>query len=256
MHTNIGISVAGTYGHINMAANGSYTYTADNTAAIDGAATGSHLTDTFSYTADDGHGGETTTNLILTVDRAPTVVADAGAAVEAASGTGNVLTNDSDRDGDTLIVSAVNGSNLNVGNSVAGTYGHITIAANGSYTYNADNLAAIDGAATGSHLTDTFTYTASDGLGGTTTTSITVTLDRAPTVVADANTALEGGSDSGNVLTNDSDRDGDTLSVSAVGGSGANVGANIATHLRPHPDQRQRHLHLQRRQHWGDRRCG
>ena len=226
---NVGAFVSGTYGQIKINADGSYTYSANNAAAIDGAATGSHLTDTFSYTANDGHGGTTTTNIIVTIDRAPTVVSDSGAAVESASGTGNVLTNDSDRDSDTLVVSAVNGSAGNIGNSVAGTYGHITIAANGSYTYNADNTSAIDGAATGSHLTDTFTYTASDGHGGTTTTSITITLDRAPTVVADANTAVEGNSDSGNVLTNDSDRDGDTLVVSAVAGSGANVGNSIAT---------------------------
>jgi VCBS repeat-containing protein len=226
---NVGNFVSGTYGQLKVNSDGSYTYSANNTAAIDGAATGSHLTDTFSYTASDGHGGTTTTNIIVTIDRAPTVVGDAGAAVESSSGTGNVLTNDSDRDGDTLVVSAVNGSGANVGNSIAGTYGHITIASNGSYTYNADNTAAIDGAATGSHLTDTFSYTASDGHGGTTTTNITITLDRAPTVVADANTALEGSSDSGNVLTNDSDRDGDTLAVSAVAGSGANVGNSVAT---------------------------
>ena len=90
-------------------------------------------------------------------------------------GNGNVLTNDSDKDGDTLTVSAVNGSAGNVGNSIAGTYGHITINSNGSYSYTADNTAAIDAAATGSHLTDTFTYTANDGHGGTTTTTITVT---------------------------------------------------------------------------------
>ncbi len=225
---NVGAFVSGTYGQIKINSDGSYTYSANNTAAIDGAATGSHLTDTFSYTANDGHGGTTTTNIIVTIDRAPTVVSDSGAAVEAASGTGNVLTNDSDRDGDTLTVSAVNGSAGNIGNSIAGTYGHITIASNGSYTYNADNTSAIDSAATGSHLTDTFTYTASDGHGGTTTTSVTITLDRAPTVVADTNAAVEGSSGSGNVLTNDSDRDGDTLTVSAVNGSGGNVGTSVA----------------------------
>ncbi len=226
---NVGLVIAGTYGQIQINADGSYSYSANNAAAIDGAATGSHLTDTFTYTASDGHQGFTTTTVVVTIDRAPTVVVDAGAAVESSSGSGNVLTNDSDRDGDTLVVSAVNGSSGNVGHSVAGTYGHIQINADGSYSYNADNTAAIDSAATGSHLTDTFTYTASDGDGGTTTTTVTITLDRAPTVVADANTAVESGSDNGNVLTNDSDRDGDTLVVSAVNGVSGNVGSNIAT---------------------------
>ena len=254
---NVGVLVAGTYGHINIASNGSYTYNADNTVAIDCAATGAHLTDTFTYTDSDGHGGSTTTTITVTLDRPPTVVADSGAAVESASGAGNVLTNDSDRDGDTLVVSAVNGNAGNVGNSVAGTYGHMTIAANGSYTYNADNTTAINSAATGSHLTDTFSYTASDGHGGTTTTNIVITLDRPPTVVNDGGSDVEGATlnvlAASGVIANDSDRDGDTLTVSAVGGSGANVGNSCRHDLWPHHAQCRRQLQLRRRQHGGDR---
>jgi len=228
---NVGNSVAGTYGHLTLNSNGSYSYIADNAANIASGATGSHLVDTFTYTVSDGLGGVTTTTASFTIDRVPTVVVDSGAAVEGASGSGNVLTNDSDRDGDSLTVSAVNGSGANVGNSVAGTYGHITINSNGSYTYNADNTAAIDSAATGSHLTDTFTYTANDGHGGTSTQTITVTLDRPPTVVSDSpsSDAVESGTHAtGNVLTNDSDRDGDSLVVSQVNGSGGNVGNSVA----------------------------
>jgi VCBS repeat-containing protein len=228
----LGSPLAGTYGHLTVNANGTYSYSADNTSAIDAAATGSHLTDTFTYTADDGHGGTTSTTITLTIDRAPSAVADASTSDAVESGTtatGNVLTNDSDPDADTLAVSAVAGVAGNVGHSTAGTYGHITINSDGSYTYTADNTAAIDAAATGSHLTDTFTYTTSDGQGGTSSSQIVVTLDRAPTVVADANTALEAGSAAtGNVLTNDSDRDGDSFVVSAVAGSAGNVGASIA----------------------------
>ena len=195
------------------------------------APTGSHAVDTISITVGDGHGGSTNETLSITIDRAPTVVADSGAAVESASGTGNVLTNDSDKDGDTLVVSAVNGSGAGVGNSVAGTYGHITIGANGAYTYTADNTSAIDSAATGSHLTDTFTYTASDGHGGTTTTNVVITLDRAPTVTNDTGAVVEGatltvGSAGSGVLANDSDRDGDTLTVSAISGGTVGVAKN------------------------------
>ncbi|MBV9993030.1 MAG: VCBS domain-containing protein [Alphaproteobacteria bacterium] len=233
---NVGNSLAGTYGHITINANGTYSYSADNTVAIDAAATGSHLTDTFTYTASDGHGGTSTTTVTVTIDRGPTVVADTGASQAVESGaavTGNVLTNDSDRDGDTLVVSAVAGSGANVGNSTAGTYGHFTINSNGSYSYSADNTVAIDAAATGSHLTDSVTYTASDGNGGTSTTTLTVTLDRGPTVVNDTNSVAESGNVSKTsgtgVLANDSDRDGDTLTISAVGGSAGNVGNSFAT---------------------------
>ncbi len=166
--------------------------------------------------------------------------------MEGASGSGNVLTNDSDRDGDTLTVSAVAGLISNVGISVAGTYGHITINANGSYTYNADNTAAIDGAATGSHLTDTFSYTASDGHGGTTTTNVIITLDRAPTVVTDSASVAESGTATANaaagVLANDSDRDGDSLTVSAI--TGGSVGSSVATTYGSHHAQRGRQLFL------------
>ena len=230
---SVGGSVAGTYGHMTINSDGSYSYLADNTAAIDGAGTGSHLTDTFTYTASDGHGGTTSTTITVIIDRPPTVVADSPATNVVESGsalTGNVLTNDSDRDGDSLTVSAVTGGS--VGGSVAGTYGHMTINSDGSYSYVADNTAAIDGAGTGSHLTDTFTYTASDGHGGTTSTTITVIIDRPPTVVNDtAGTVAEGGNASANaaagVLTNDSDRDGDSLTVSAL--SGGSVGVSSAT---------------------------
>ncbi len=234
--SNVGNFVSGTYGQIKINSDGSYSYSASDFTAIDAAATGSHLIDTFTYTDNDGHGGTTTTTITVTVDRAPTAVSDSstGDAVESGTNaTGNVLGNDSDRDGDTLVVSAVNGVGGNVGISVAGTYGHVTINPDGSYTYSADDIAVIDGAATGSHLTDTFNYTASDGFGGTAMSTLTVTLDRAPTVVGDSNSTGESGSLNVNaasgVLANDSDRDGDSLTISAVSGSGDNVGTSTPT---------------------------
>src|ERR1044072_3030246 len=149
-------------------------------------------------------------------------------AVESGSAvTGNALTNDSDRDGDSLTVVAVAGSGGNVGNSVATTYGHATIQSDGSYSYLADNTVAIDAAATGSHLTDSVTYTAGAGFGGTSPPTLTRTPDRGPSLVADAaaSQAVEAGSAvTGNALTNDSDRDGDSLTVTQVNGSGGDVG--------------------------------
>ena len=74
-----------------------------------------------------------------------------------------------------------------MGVAVAGTYGSLTLNADGSYTYNASNTSAIDGAATGSHPIDTFTYTVSDGDGGTISQTINITIDRAPVVVTESN---------------------------------------------------------------------
>jgi VCBS repeat-containing protein len=74
-----------------------------------------------------------------------------------------VLVNDGDLDGDRLSVSAVNGSGANVGQTVVGTYGSLTVNTDGSYSYvaNKGNLPPQIVAQ------DSFTYTASDGHGGT-----------------------------------------------------------------------------------------
>ena len=239
---NVGASVAGTYGHLTLNADGSYTYTADNTSAINSAATGSHPVDSFTYTVSDGHGGTTTQTINITIDRPPAVVTESASAVESASASGTAgiagtggLDGDSDADGDTLTITAVAGSGANVGASVAGTYGHLTLNANGSYTYTADNTSAINSAATGSHAVDTFTYTVSDGHGGTTTQTINITIDRPPAVVTESAAVVESASASGTAgiagtggLDGDSDPDGDTLTIIAVAGSGANVGASVA----------------------------
>ena len=115
-----------------------------------------------------------------TPDRLPIAGDDTGNALAGGTAAGNVLTNDSDPDGDSLVVSAVAGLSGNVGASLAGAYGHLTLSANGSYSYVADNSAAIAAAATGSHLHDVFGYTASDGLGGTANASLDITLNRLP----------------------------------------------------------------------------
>ena len=57
---------------------------------------------------------------------------------------------------------------------------HLTLNANGSYGYVADNSAAIASAATGSQLHDVFGYTASDGSGGIANASLDITLNRLP----------------------------------------------------------------------------
>ena len=62
------------------------------------------------------------------------------------------------------------------GTSVTGTYGTLTIGADGSYTYTADQAAAdaLDDTET---ATDTFTYTVTDENGATATATITITVN-------------------------------------------------------------------------------
>src|SRR3989440_676367 len=156
---NVGQAVAGTYGSVTIASDGSYTYTLDNTDSDTNAlAQGATATDQFTYTVTDANGATSSTTLTITItgtNDGPVAVADtnAGDAVTEAgvnpgntpfpgdgTASGNVLTNDTDVDtGDTKAVSAVNGVAGNVGQAVAGTYGSVTIASDGSYTYTLDN---------------------------------------------------------------------------------------------------------------------
>ncbi len=121
--------------------------------------------------------------------------------------TGNVLTNDTDPDsagnGETRTVSGVAAGTAasasgSVGASVTGSFGSISIAANGAYTYTVDNSnSTVQALRTSANtITDVFTYTMTDALGVASTTQITVTIqgaNDAPTAVADATTAVEAG---------------------------------------------------------------
>src|SRR5262249_27259041 len=146
-----------------------------------------------------------------------------------------VLANDSDADtGDQLTVTAVNGSAGNLGESVAGTYGTLHLNADGSYSYTLDNeKGAVQALADGQTAKDVFSYTVSDGHGGSAASTLTITVtgtNDPPVAEADANAVTEDALDpvSGNVLDNDSDVDAtDQLTVSAVAGSAGNVGHTI-----------------------------
>ncbi|MEO8417918.1 MAG: retention module-containing protein, partial [Methylophilaceae bacterium] len=180
---NVGSTINGSYGTIQIAGDGSYVYNVDplNPAVLTMGVTDS-LTDTFAYTVQDANGATSSTNLTVTItglNQAPTVVADTAAVQEDGTTTaiGNVLANDNDPNNDILTVSQVNGVAGNVGSAVTGTYGSVSIAANGAYIYTLNNAAAnVQALGAGQTVTDVFTYTASDGNGGTASTSLTVTV--------------------------------------------------------------------------------
>ncbi|MDO8788210.1 MAG: VCBS domain-containing protein [Sulfuritalea sp.] len=232
-------SLAGTYGHLTLAADGSYSYIADQ-AAADVLATGATATDTFTYTvADPGGLVSNTTTLTITVtgtNDAPIAVADTGAVNEDATLTQTALTGviqgaggidtDEESASNLLVVSgAVAGAGavtqgVGVGTSLAGTYGHLTLNADGSYSYVADQAAA-DGLATGATADDLFTYTVKDpsnNVSNTTTLTITVTgTNDAPVAVVDSYTAVEGvPTVRGSVLGNDTDEELNPLTVLQV----------------------------------------
>ena len=175
------------------------------------------------YSISDGHGGTssaTATIDVVGVNDAPIANADivgvtkkASVSVSAAAG---VLSNDIDPDlHDALSVSAVNGSALSVGHGVNGTYGSLTLNANGSYTY----VATASSLPSDKVAQDTFTYTANDGHGGTSSATLIVTVVNSGSSYAagsDRNDVMNGGNGS-DVL--DGGRGNDML----AGGNGADV---------------------------------
>jgi VCBS repeat-containing protein len=95
-------------------------------------------------------------------------------AVDSAHG---VLANDTEPvPGYTLSVSAVNGLSDNVGHSVAGEFGTLTLNADGGYSY-VDTAKPRDLPHKGVGE-DVFTYTASDGHGGTSDSTLTILVTR------------------------------------------------------------------------------
>ena len=184
-------SVTGTYGTLKVGADGTYTYVADQSAADDLDASDT-ATDSFTYTVSDGTATDTAT-LIFTVtgiNDAPVAVNDTDAVNEDAtvtrsSGSSLLMADDSDADDDdafTVTQIAVTGgsnnavtasSTYNSGSpeTVTGTYGTLTVGANGTYTYVADQSASDDLDASDT-ATDSFTYTISDGTATDTATLI------------------------------------------------------------------------------------
>jgi VCBS repeat-containing protein len=155
-------------------------------------------TATFDYTITDTHGATDTATVTINVtpvnddpvaqDDSGSVYEDSTLNVSASSG---VLANDSDVDGDALNVSAIRtggesgtGTSGTVGQALVGTYGTLTLNSDGSYTYTADQAAA-DALNDNENGTDTFTYTVSDGNGGTDTAELVMTVtgvNDAPTI--------------------------------------------------------------------------
>ena len=137
------------------------------------------------------------TRLVPKANVAPTAVDDHATVNEDSTVTGNVIVgSDSDPDaGQVLSVTAVDGSAL-TGQPIHGTYGALTIAADGSYSYVAD-ADVVDAFAPGTHLAESFGYTIADGAGGF--ASATLSIDIA--TIAD-NRTLSGGNGS-DTLTGD-----------------------------------------------------
>jgi hypothetical protein len=161
-----------------------------------------------SYTVSDGNGGAASALVTITVNPvndAPTAVADAFTSPEdtvLVLVVAQLTANDGDVDGDDILVTDV-GTTATTHGSVALVAGSITYAPDADYNGPAD-----------------FSYTISDGHGGTATASVQVTVlpgDDAPVAVDDTATVTEGSSDNAiDVRANDTDIDGGARTVAQV----------------------------------------
>ncbi|MHB8271396.1 VCBS domain-containing protein [Bradyrhizobium sp.] len=161
---------------------------------LDFLAAGETLTVTYDVTVADGATSSTqTVTITATGANDPLVINPATADVFDSQfpDAGNVIANgalDLNTGGDASAVATVtevNGSAANVGTEVAGTYGVLVLNADGSYTYTANS--ALDALQVGDNPTDQFTFTATDNLSRSVTTTLTFNVtgtDDAPTITA------------------------------------------------------------------------
>ena len=151
----------------------------------------------------------------------------------------DLLLNDSDPDGDSLTITGVNGDTGSVGNAIDVTDGGVfTINADGSWEFDPDG--DFDDLAAGATRDTSVQYTVSDGTDThTATLTLTVTgINDAPVAVDDTGRAVKGvertvadGAEgigvppfNADLLLNDRDAEGDTLSISGVNGDTGSVG--------------------------------
>jgi VCBS repeat-containing protein len=229
-------TVSGQYGSITVDAAGAWTYTADtNQAAIQALGVTDTLTDIVTLTSFDG----TPVDITITINGANDgpVAADDFLTVgedDTVPTAGNVLTDgaDTDIDGDTLSVTAVEGEAGFVGSELVftGSGALLTLNSDGSYVYDPNGKFEYLGA--DESAIETFTYTVSDGNGGSDTATVSITVNGAndAAVVGGQDTgttapgAQQGELNAAGVLTvADPDQNQSLFAAGTVGGSYGNL---------------------------------
>jgi VCBS repeat-containing protein len=195
------------HGTLSLASNGSFTYTP--TTSFTG-------TDSFTYRAYDSQAYSSAATVTITINatggtnHTPVATNDSystNANTALTRSAPGVLSNDTDADGDSLTASQVSGP----------SHGTLSLASNGSFTYTPTT------SYTG---TDSFTYRAYDGQAYSNTATVTITINASssgntPPIAVDntyytSEDAILTRYNSGGVLSNDTDADGDSLTAILV----------------------------------------
>ncbi|MBT2325016.1 VCBS domain-containing protein [Variovorax paradoxus] len=161
------------YGSFTLAADGTWAYTADNNqAAIQQLSAGQSISDSFTAVSSDGTASQVVTVTITGTNDVPVIGGVASGAVSEDDSANNLSTSGA------LTIADVDAGQSNfmaqAGTVGSNAYGSFTLAADGSWSYTADNSqAAIQQLGAGQSISDSFTAVSSDG---TTSQVVTVTI--------------------------------------------------------------------------------
>jgi VCBS repeat-containing protein len=242
----VGSVLATPLGDFILNSNGSYSFTVANNDAVKSLPNGVTQDITLNFTAGNS-AGSTSSSIKFTVtglNDAPVATSDSITAPAVVTGpiTGTVLGNDSDIDRGTTLtvtgitvqaaqVSAAQGGSAQTAQATltaVGTFGSIRIESDGHYSYTLDKT-DVDFIALreGQTAIEKFEYTVSDGAGGTATAVLNIVItgvNDVPVIVSDAYAITAPTyTINGNILSNDSDADGDILRV--IRASGTDISA-------------------------------
>ncbi|MBK7163112.1 MAG: tandem-95 repeat protein [Sphingomonadales bacterium] len=206
--TAVGQTFTGSFGTLTITsiAAGAIGYEYELTTNTSGDAT----FDDFAVVVTDQDGDNTPGTLVIDiVDDVPTARADidsvkedgptvadgnviSGANVADANATDGVA-DTKGADGATVTAVAFGATNGTVGSALAGTYGSLTLNADGSYSYTLNNDdPRVQGLDSDDSLTEIFTYTITDGDGDPSTTTLTITINGSDDIITINGLNVEG----------------------------------------------------------------
>ncbi|MET3440641.1 VCBS repeat-containing protein [Variovorax paradoxus] len=178
------------YGNFTLAADGSWTYTADNSqSAIQQLGAGQSINDSFTAVSSDGTASQVVTVTITGTNDVPVIGGVASGAVSEDASTPNLSTSGA------LTIADVDAGESSftaqAGTAGSNGYGSFALAANGNWTYTANNSqTAIQQLAAGQSISDSFTAVSSDGTANRVVTVTIAGTNDAPVLSAAATPAL------------------------------------------------------------------
>lgn len=204
-------------------ADGSFSYDPRASAQIGALGAGQTLPDTFTYTATDNAGATDTAVVSLTVQGVNDVPAAGNGAVTTTEDAVATTLTGGNNNLSSLVVDPDQNEVLTFTAATITTAAGatVTVNANGTFSYDPRGSATLQALSVGEQATDSFTYTVRDASNQSATGTVNVTVtgvNDAPNAVDDTFSLDQenGLFQNLTVLANDTDIDGDTLTVSAV----------------------------------------